>query len=126
MTAMVTGRSRRGPRAAPTTNVDQPCVRRPAQSGDGLDWPASGEPNTQAQASSTTVVVGLASRGPGRRQITVEMREVAHPLGDEELRRREQELDRLIIKAACRRAVRLAGLSSPTCVESSTPATLPG
>jgi hypothetical protein len=126
MTAMVTRQSRRGPRALPTTNVDQACVRHPARSGDGLDWPASGEPNTQAQASSATVIVGLASRGRGPRQIMVEMREVAHPLSDEELRRREQELERLIIKAACRRAVRLAGLSSPTRVESSTPATLPG
>ena len=42
------------------------------------------------------------------RRLLVELRPVSEPLSAEELRRREEELERLIIKAACRRAARLA------------------
>jgi hypothetical protein len=46
---------------------------------------------------------------PGRgRRMAIELRPAAEPLSAEELRRREEELERLIIKAACRRAARLA------------------
>ena len=38
----------------------------------------------------------------------VELRPAPEPVSTEELRRREEELERLIIKAACRRAARLA------------------
>lgn len=44
----------------------------------------------------------------GRRCVVVEVRPAEQPLSAEELRRREEELERLIIKAACRRAARLA------------------
>jgi hypothetical protein len=43
----------------------------------------------------------------------MELRPVAEPLSAEDLRWREQELERLIIKAACRRATRLAGQPAP-------------
>jgi hypothetical protein len=46
--------------------------------------------------------------GRARRPVAVELRPTAEPPSDEELRRREQELERLIIKAACLRAARLA------------------
>jgi hypothetical protein len=46
--------------------------------------------------------------GRGRRSVAVELRPAAEPPSDEELRQRERELERLIIKAACRRATRLA------------------
>ena len=59
-------------------------------------------------------VPAAASRGRARRHITVELRQVSEPPPVEELRRREEELERLIIKAACRRAARLAGLSAPS------------
>jgi hypothetical protein len=42
------------------------------------------------------------------RHLLVELRPVPEPLSAEELRRREEELERLIVKAACRRATRLA------------------
>lgn len=46
---------------------------------------------------------------PGRaRRVLVELRPAPEPVSAEELRRREEELERLIIKAACRRAARLA------------------
>ena len=41
------------------------------------------------------------------RRMLVELRPAREPIS-EELRRREEELERLIIKAACRRAARLA------------------
>jgi hypothetical protein len=44
-----------------------------------------------------------------RRRVVVELRTPTSPFPEEELRRREQELERLIVKAACRRAARLAG-----------------
>lgn len=47
--------------------------------------------------------VGRAGRG-----VAVELRPATEPLSAEELRRREAELERLIVKAACRRAARLA------------------
>ena len=55
---------------------------------------------------------------PGRaRRVLVELRPAPEPVSAEELRRREEELERLIIKAACRRAARLAegpgGLEPP-------------
>lgn len=46
-----------------------------------------------------------------RKRFRVEVRIASEPLSPDELRRREQELERLIIKAACRRAARLAELS---------------
>ena len=45
-----------------------------------------------------------------RKRFEVEVRIASDPLRADELRRREQELERLIIKAACRRAARLAEL----------------
>ena len=54
----------------------------------------------------------LIAQGEGRsgraRRVLVELRPAAESLSVEELRRREEELERLIIKAACRRAARLA------------------
>lgn len=49
--------------------------------------------------------------GRRRRSLAVEVRATAERPSAEELRRREQELERLIIKAACHRARRLAGQS---------------
>ena len=49
---------------------------------------------------------GRAERA--RRVVAVERRPTTEPLSAEELHRRETELERLIIKAACRRAARLA------------------
>ena len=46
--------------------------------------------------------------GRARRGVMVELRAATEPLSAEELRRREAELERLIVKAACRRAARLA------------------
>lgn len=46
--------------------------------------------------------------GRSRRRIRIELRPIEHLSSAEELCRREQELERLIIKAACRRAARLA------------------
>ncbi len=46
--------------------------------------------------------------GRARRGVAVELRPAVEPLSAEELRHREEELERLIIKAACRRAARLA------------------
>jgi hypothetical protein len=49
---------------------------------------------------------------------------MSEPLSEEELRRREQELERLIIKAACRRAARLAGLPAPGAADVAAPVDL--
>jgi hypothetical protein len=53
------------------------------------------------------------SERPGRRRraLAVEVRAAEERPSAEDLRRREQELERLIIKAACHRARRLAGQS---------------
>jgi hypothetical protein len=50
-------------------------------------------------------------RRSGRRgrTIAVELRPASEAPSEEEFRRRERELELLIIKAACRRATRLAG-----------------
>lgn len=61
-----------------------------------------------------------------RRHITVELRQVSDPLPDGELRRREQELERLIIKAACRRAARLAGQSGGQVDDAHAPVSMVG
>lgn len=50
--------------------------------------------------------------GRGRGPVRMELRPIEEPLSAEELRWREQELERLIIKAACHRAARLAGQSN--------------
>lgn len=52
-------------------------------------------------------------RAPKRPAVTVELRTVASTLPAEELRRRERELERLIVTAACRRAARLAAAAHP-------------
>jgi hypothetical protein len=74
-------------------------------SGQGsVERPRDRDPNSK-------VVVPDASRPRRRQHFTVELRQLREPLADAELRRRQQELERLIIKAACRRAARLAGQS---------------
>ena len=54
----------------------------------------------------------LSTREEGRsgcaRRVAIALRPAREPLSAEELRRREEELERLIIKAVCRRAARLA------------------
>jgi hypothetical protein len=47
-------------------------------------------------------------RAPRRSPVTIELRPVAPTAPTEDLRRRERELERLIVTAACRRAARLA------------------
>ncbi len=48
------------------------------------------------------------------RRVALALRPAGDPISAQELRRREEELERLIIKAACRRAARLAeGISGP-------------
>ena len=59
------------------------------------------------------------------RRVVVELRPASEPLSVEELRRREEELKQLIIKAACRRSARLAeelGALDPTDGQGLTPA----
>lgn len=47
-------------------------------------------------------------RAPRRAPVTIELRPVAPTAPTEDLRRRERELERLIVTAVCRRAARLA------------------
>lgn len=97
----------------------QVCRRRPRHGP-----PPSAAPEAPAVLQSSTEAIAIPARVPSatvpatesgrrrRRPITVELRTVSEPLSEEELRWREQELERLIIKAACHRAARLAAVSA--------------
>ena len=102
-------------RTARAQSPDQPRPRHAAPRGaarGGTATPTAAPPHAEAHAPSSIAAPQPTPRH--RRQVTVELRPVSEPLSAEELRRREQELERLIIKAACRRAARLAGLPAPT------------
>ena len=75
-----------------------------------------GGARTRREEAAVLIAHDEGRSGRGRR-VLVELRPASEPLSGEELRRREEELKQLIIKAACRRAARLAeglgGLDPP-------------
>lgn len=82
--------------------------RRRLPAAPGAHRHPSHERTGTGTAAATPDGQAAAVGARGRRCVVLEVRPAEQPLSAEELRRREEELERLIVKAACLRAARLA------------------